>query len=164
MTKKYKKFSDKDKQAALILLERNEGNISKVARELGVPRKTLTMWRDTLTIDKMAENGEAPMKIKEVAENRHEVKKYIDVHDSKISDLYSEAINLGINKMINLLNLLEETEANARHNIHAATGAVKILTDAAVALKNQRDGGGGSNNVDGNQLFVQTLNQYYDNQ
>lgn len=39
-----RQYSDKDKAAALALLDANEGNVRKTARDTGVPHKTLDGW------------------------------------------------------------------------------------------------------------------------
>ena len=40
------RWSDHDRAKALAALEMNAGNVAKTAREVAVPRATITMWRD----------------------------------------------------------------------------------------------------------------------
>lgn len=39
-------YTESDKKKALVVLERNEGNVSKTAKELKIPRTSLIAWRD----------------------------------------------------------------------------------------------------------------------
>ena len=48
------RWTDHDRAKALAALEMNEGNVARTAREVAVPRATITMWRD-----RAIEQGEA---------------------------------------------------------------------------------------------------------
>lgn len=39
-------YSDNDRAAALAVLEANDGNVTRAAKEAGVPAATLRLWRD----------------------------------------------------------------------------------------------------------------------
>ena len=40
------RWTDHDRARALAALEMNEGNVARTAREVGIPRPTITMWRE----------------------------------------------------------------------------------------------------------------------
>lgn len=44
--RKQRSYTEAEKAAALAFLDSNGGNVSRTSRETGIPRKTLTEWRD----------------------------------------------------------------------------------------------------------------------
>jgi len=46
VARKRREYSDEQRAEALALLDANEGNVRRTARELGIPRGTLLSWKD----------------------------------------------------------------------------------------------------------------------
>lgn len=74
MARAQREYTDDEISSALVALEANGGNVSKTAREIGIPRMTIIGWRDgTMRSTNPAVTGTRQEKRKELAERLHEV-------------------------------------------------------------------------------------------
>lgn len=51
----HRRYSDNERATALAILDANEGNVNKTAKETGIPRKTLSEWNNGRIHSEVAE-------------------------------------------------------------------------------------------------------------
>lgn len=132
-----RRYSDEEKAQALAILDACGGDVSKAARQAGVPRKTLGEWA----------NGRAVVSV--VAEIRQEKKaelserlaevahKLVDAIPGKVSDATLQQVATSLGITIDKMQLLkgEPTAINANLTDVERTDRVVALLDAARARR-----------------------------
>lgn len=140
MTKRH--YSDKQKAATLAILDANDGNVSKTSRDTGIPRKTITEWRDGRHPDDVARIRQE--KKRDLAESleliAHTLVGSLNVK-IETANLQQAATTLGI--VIDKMQLLRGDATTRNEIVHEGLnqeeriGRIADLLDAA---RTRRDG------------------------
>ena len=118
-------YTDEQKIEALIVLNRNHGQLVKTANELGIPYKSLTYWRDNMQLidqGKSTKNKEYIASLVKLRSNKVEVAK---MQDASYLEIAAEIREKGLMKVSDLLDL-----CNSKEDLHAVAGAYKIVVDS----------------------------------
>lgn len=137
-----RQYSDNDKATALAALDANGGNVSKTARQLGIPNTTLTEWRDgrihdDVTVLRKRKKEELVGRLVEIAHL------LIDAMPDKIKDanLQQSATTLGITiEKIQLLDgsPTERTEVTDNLSDDERASRIATILDRARTRRDQQ--------------------------
>jgi hypothetical protein len=108
MSRRYKKYTDRDKAAALACLDANGGNCFKTAKELNIPRVTLIEWSESRGVSK------------DVSEFRQENKK-------ELADMFEELARRSVETAMGLQDHEKTTLAMAATAAGIATDKMQLL-------------------------------------
>lgn len=131
------------KAEALALLKANGGNIARTSKATGIPRATLTLWRDE------AQNGQVTAEVSETCQHMEQVLAdriesllgvIVGHMETKAEQAKFSELSFGMEKAVNAMRLLREQPTSISRDDtlsdeERATGVVALL-DAARARKN----------------------------
>ena len=125
-------FTEDDKAAALAALAANAGNVSKTARDLGIPRTTLSRWSNG---ERISDGVTAKAQVKKAAladELENVARALVGAMPAKIADatLQQSATALGIT-VEQMLLLRGEATGNTAMTIEVVYTNASLPTDAS---------------------------------
>jgi len=128
--RKQKNYTTTEIQEGLLLLEKNQGNVSKTSKELGLPRTTLTSWRELHSIERYKEAGDEKS-VESVTKTRQSAEQAFDALAEEVLPKINTALMLAIGKANDLLQF--------EPDLNKVNGAIKVLTEAAGKFAGQKD-------------------------
>lgn len=147
-----RRYTENQKQQALVLLEQNKGNALKTARELNIPRSTLTQWRDEFELikEEIVSDESGDEYVTSVAKIRHVNDQVAKDQSVDILDMSYNLAKLAHDRMTVLIPIEDD--------LHKVAGALKIAGDyhSKITTAYQEDKGQGQ----GVNFFTQINNNY----
>lgn len=148
--KRQKNYTDAEIQEALLLVEKNKGNVSGTSKELGIPRTTLQQWTKTHSIEAF-EKAAAEKSAEVMTKTRQAAEIAFEDLGAKHLPNIDRVISLTIHKGEELL----ETTRNLKDI------SVFLKTLAEVAEKFHNPGQAQASNL--HVYFQQSTNTYIEN-
>lgn len=120
-----RQYSDEERGATLTALDANGGNVSKTARETGVPRKTVEEWRDGRHVPEVANIRQG--KRRALADELEELAYLcLDLLPDKLNDASAAATATALGIAVDKMQVLRGKPSSVTLNEYADLSAEDI--------------------------------------